>query len=495
MRTRTHLIARAIEQLECRRLLAAVGPDAFGYKADTHAFEAIDLVPGGANTFTILDAADDASAGINLGTNTFNLYGTNYTGSDQLFVSSNGLISVGSDSNFSNTDLTGDPGERCIAALWDDWINGEVLGKFEGLGDDPAPDRLIVEWNRAHYGNGTPAPDVSFQAILYLNTGAAPGDIVLNFVDLSTGDSSNTNGASATVGIKDDGFQDAGGNRLLISQDNGSNPKVGSSKAILIDAPFATIEGGVVHVGGTESADTITATASGGNLVLNRNGESQSFPLADVTILEIDSFDGNDNIDCAAISVPTNVAAGVGNDHVATGTANDTIFGDTGNDDLFGSDGNDSINGGDGADTIRGWNGTDVIDCGAANDIVYGGDGDDTILGGDGDDTLSGGSQRDRIFGGLGSDRLNGNGGHDRLYGEAGTDRLYGYDHNDWLDGGSSNDRLDGGSGTDTFYGQGGNDRMFADDGGEVDQLFGGRDDDTGDVDASDILASVEITV
>jgi uncharacterized delta-60 repeat protein len=185
------------------------------------------------------------------------------------------------------------------------------------------------------------------------------------------------------------------------------------------------------------------------------------------------------------------VHAGGGNDTVDAGAGNDVIYAETGDDDLYGDDGNDKIFAGYGDDIIRGWGGDDTVDADNGNDWVLGGDGADKVAGGDGDDTLGGGAQKDTLDGGMGTDRLNGHGGHDRLYGGAGVDRLYGYDGNDSLDGGSSGDRLYGGAGVDSFYGQSGADRIFAKD-GEADQLFGGKDKDTAEVDAGDVLASIE---
>jgi len=153
------------------------------------------------------------------------------------------------------------------------------------------------------------------------------------------------------------------------------------------------------------------------------------------------------------------------------------------------------IDGGDGDDRITANVLADTIEVGAGNDVVWANDGADKVVGGDGDDTLSGGAQKDHLDGGAGNDRLNGNGGHDRLFGGPNADRLFGYEGNDWLEGGSSNDRLEGGNGSDTMFGAGGNDRFFAAGDSTIDEVFGGKGDDTAIVDASDLLASVEIHV
>ena len=74
-----------IERIEPRFLLAAAGPDGYGYVADVHPFEDIVLPSGVGSEFNHPD----------LGHNTFNFYGTNYT-SDQLFTDFSGLIGFGS---------------------------------------------------------------------------------------------------------------------------------------------------------------------------------------------------------------------------------------------------------------------------------------------------------------------------------------------------------------------------------------------------------------
>jgi Ca2+-binding RTX toxin-like protein len=123
--------------------------------------------------------------------------------------------------------------------------------------------------------------------------------------------------------------------------------------------------------------------------------------------------------------------------------------------------------------------------------FVDGGGGNDRIVGGDGHELLAGGAGKDSIDGGLGNDRLNGHGGNDKLSGGGGADRLFGYAGNDFLDGGSSGDRFDGGAGLDTMFGQSGDDRFFTVD-GEIDQLFGGSDNDAASKDVEDTVNSVE---
>jgi hypothetical protein len=208
-----------VEQLEDRLAPA--------YSVGSTPFLPVNLVSGAPGVFTIIQYADDTSVGVNFGNNQFNFYGTTYSGANSLFVSSNGLISFGSpNSAFGNQDLTSNPQQATIAPLWDDWVKTSgspmVLGEF-----DTANNQLIVQWTQVlHFLSNSP---VTFQAVLQLNTGNTPGNIVFNYPSIATSDR-YSNGGDATVGIKDNGTQ--GPNRVLVSF-NGTNPLVASNQAIL----------------------------------------------------------------------------------------------------------------------------------------------------------------------------------------------------------------------------------------------------------------------
>jgi hypothetical protein len=229
-----------LEALEDRCLLAFL-PDGYGYEAHPIALEAIDLVLGEPGVFRILDGVDDSYAAVDLGSNTFAFYGTVYSGTDSLFVSSNGLIAFGvPNDDYTNGDLSDYPEGPTIAPLWDDWVtyvdaSDEILGKFEDVDGNGMTDRLVIEWTVYHYGDpdygdpGSPLA-VTFQAILGLNAGGLADPIVFNYPNLDTGDS-DAEGQSATVGIKDNGAQ--GPNRLLVSADSIS-PFVGTGQALRI---------------------------------------------------------------------------------------------------------------------------------------------------------------------------------------------------------------------------------------------------------------------
>ena len=263
-----------VERLEGRRLLAAVGPDAFGYTADPHPFENVNLSPGDAGVQAVLTGATGGGVAVPLGGNTFSFYGQTYAGqtaATSLYVNVDGLLTFGAPSDDPNNDgLTGRVRLATIAPLWDDWVtnvdaNDQVLTKL-----DAENRRLIVEWNFVRSRFNDPASTigpVTFQAILELNTGDRPGSITFNYPDIQTELAATTNGASATVGIKE--FGDFNPRRLLISQDNAANPLLGSAKAIRIGTnqppviqptgDFTVDEGGQVELSATATdSDTLS---------------------------------------------------------------------------------------------------------------------------------------------------------------------------------------------------------------------------------------------
>ncbi len=196
------------------------------------------LQPGQPGVFPILDNADDGAIGVDLGASTFTYYGTQYTGSNELFVSSNGLITFGLPDPSSWYVGTPAPPMASIAPLWDDWRtdlnpNDQVLGQFE-YNSQGVPTALIIEWYKVNRYPDTPLP-VTFEAILSLNTGTSPGSIQFNYLDLNTGDPTTSEGANSFVFLKND--DTLGGAPLLIAYDGiDPSPLVGTGEAINLTA-------------------------------------------------------------------------------------------------------------------------------------------------------------------------------------------------------------------------------------------------------------------
>ncbi|MGH7179998.1 MAG: M36 family metallopeptidase, partial [Tepidisphaeraceae bacterium] len=255
------------------------GPEGGGYEAANYTFENIDLVAGQAGVVTLLSGQDDTSASIPLGADSFNFYGTNYTGSSQLFVTDNGLISFGSSTTaFANNNLIRSPSQPVILPFWDDWatdspsVTDQVLYKF-----DTTNNRLIIEWssvvNRGDFASIYTSTPATFQAVLTLNTGSNRGDIIFNYPDLQVGTTPNgyANGGSATVGIKAAGAQ--GSNRLLASLFSFPNTWLGDGKAVRITT--TSVSGSAfVDVDGDGIKDGPEASLSGVTLYADANNNS-----------------------------------------------------------------------------------------------------------------------------------------------------------------------------------------------------------------------------
>ena len=165
-----------LEKLEDRVVL--------NYSFGSTPFQWVEL-NGDPNATNLIGTGDDWANPIDLGSNTINFYGTTYSGfggPSGIWASTNGLITFGSgDSDFFNGDLQTNPGQAAISPLWDDYF------KFSGspmvLSEvDAANNRLIVEWNQVN--DTVTSNPVTFEAIIQLNTGSTPGNIVFNYLQL-----------------------------------------------------------------------------------------------------------------------------------------------------------------------------------------------------------------------------------------------------------------------------------------------------------------------
>ncbi len=162
------------------------------------------------------------------------------------------------------------------------------------------------------------------------------------------------------------------------------------------------------------------------------------------------------------------------------------LHGDAGNDTLHSGIGNDVLFGGDGNDVLDGDSGSDRLYGEEGDDRLYGEKGHDILLGGSGNDTLKGGQDRDILIGGTGLDKLYGEGGDDILIG---GETAYDDDAtalvailSEWTSGNTYADRVANiRDGSGDLPGQ--NDGNFFNDGtviddGDIDQLFGGSNQD-----------------
>jgi hypothetical protein len=149
---------------------------------------------------------------------------------------------------------------------------------------------------------------------------------------------------------------------------------------------------GALIVNGTSGDDTITISrdpVTKGMYRISVNGLLNSVDGVGLKRINVSALEGNDLIlidpTQGAISLPTNVAGGSGNDTMTGGS------------------GPDLLQGGRGNDVIRGAGGADGLEGGVGNDVLYGGDGRDRLYGNAGADTLyTGGYRREHVY----SDKL-----------------------------------------------------------------------------------------
>lgn len=150
----------------------------------------------------------------------------------------------------------------------------------------------------------------------------------------------------------------------------------------------ASFSAGVLKVEGTDKADSIYLRQSNGiastsvsvdNIKINDGGKLVASIAANrISKIEVRGLGGNDVIaltvsDYQAVSIPSTVWGGSGNDTIYGGAAADTLYGNAGEDTLYGKGGNDFLSGG-----TAGVDGATV----AERDHMYGGDGFDTYADG-----------------------------------------------------------------------------------------------------------------
>jgi hypothetical protein len=169
-----------------------------------------------------------------------------------------------------------------------------VLYRLDDLDNNGTPDRLVIEWSDVPHLTESQG-SVTFQAILQLNSGAAPGRIIANFVDTETTSATTTNGVSAAEGIKNAGTQ--GLQRLLVSN-AAAHPWVGNGKAILYatDVLAPTVTASAFNFLTSHSAtvtfnDDVSASISAADLVLHNNTTNTTIDAA----AQLVSYDAGTN--------------------------------------------------------------------------------------------------------------------------------------------------------------------------------------------------------
>lgn len=211
---------------------------------------------------------------------------------------------------------------------------------------------------------------------------------------------------------------------------------------------------GSVMVQGSAGPDTLSVS---GSIAVSLNGATYTYSTTTVSAVRVRTHGGEDLVNLTALSKPSLVLAGGGNDTVTGGSASDTLWGGAGDDALTGNGGNDTLGGEAGNDLATGGAGNDLYRFAADSDL-----GSDTLNeSGGGNDTLdfsgtvslgvtvnlgvaalqvvnpwlsltlgtttaienvTGGAQADSLTGNSSANLLIGGPGHDVLAGGAGND-------------------------------------------------------------------------
>lgn len=159
------------------------------------------------------------------------------------------------------------------------------------------------------------------------------------------------------------------------SRRNPPTPSTGSAEILEVKqypaaALMASLDAnGLLRIEGTDRSDRIVVREASGQLSVDTikihtpRGMMTQLPSNAVSGINVMSLGGNDivimSVPDQAVTKPTRIDAGAGNDQVVGGAGNDLLYGSCGDDFLFGARGNDMLFGGRGSDRLYGGSGAD----------------------------------------------------------------------------------------------------------------------------------------
>jgi hypothetical protein len=121
--------------------------------------------------------------------------------------------------------------------------------------------------------------------------------------------------------------------------------------------------------------NTIDVYTSGSNIVGKINATTKSVAATSVKSIKVLGGNYSDTIRInSAITKPTNLTGGGGNDKIYGGSGPDRALGSSGNDSIFGNGGNDTIYGETGNDSLDGGAGTDLVSGGSGTNVITNGE-------------------------------------------------------------------------------------------------------------------------
>jgi serralysin len=365
---------------------------------------------------TELARGDDVTRRLDLGSlfpAGLNFLGRHY-GADQLYVSSNGVLSFAGAFSGYPTAENAVPGRALIAPFW-----GDVDTRLDGEGAESGSVWIDIEsgqgvlsitWDHVGVYRRNAEDTNRFQLQLF-DRGNGDFDIAFRYEHVSWTIGTAPGDAGARIGLAGEGEADplwmSGIDDLtMLPQIAGNTGAAGLwvlqiRDGALLDPPWISEPGG------------------GGEIPPPEPPPPDPAPEPPTPVGRM-------------------LVGGSAADTLSGGDGSDTIEGRGGKDLLQGNDGNDTLIGGDTSDDL--------------GDTLNGGEGDDSIDGGYGNDRVSGGNGNDTVEGGFGVDTIIGNAGDDVLTGSAYSDLIFGGDGFDFINGGFGSDRVNGGDGGDRFF-------------------------------------------
>ena len=432
---------------------------------------------GGAAGFgeTLLPRGDDVVAKVDVATvfeSDFTV-GGNHFDANQLYISTDGVVSFGA--GFSG--VATDP--ATIPAPFFAIFNADADTRLDGeppesggvwLDVDAATDCVTITWDHVGFYRRNASQTDTFQMQIF-DRGRGSFDVVYRYQNISW-----------TAGDLQGGWGGVGGSAARIGYRltaSGAVSELAASgdQAAQLGLPQAPGNTGVAGlwvfsfgqpavIDGTDTADTLAGTGTadtmhgfgGSDVLVGSAGADVMDGGSGRDMVDYSAAPGAVRVDLRAPDLNTGMAAGdsfVAIEAFRGSALADTILGSAAADWFDGGRGSDDLQGRAGNDTLTGLAGADRLTGGAGADRLTGGAADDTLFGSLGNDLMLGGPSNDQLFGGAGYDTLHGGSGRDRLAGGMGNDQIYGGTGTDRMDGGPGRDTLTGGGGADRFVGSG----------------------------------------
>jgi Ca2+-binding RTX toxin-like protein len=210
-----------------------------------------------------------------------------------------------------------------------------------------------------------------------------------------------------------------------ITDGSGSSLSAQSIGTFLVNIqPSVVLSDTTLVINGSGGPDTISVTASDGNLDVNEDGNSTLYVSNTIKNVSVIGGTATESINFG-VSQPATILGTAGADTIiVTGSGRDVLDGLAGPDSIVGGSGNCTLKGAGGSDTLVGGHGNDSIRAGGGSNLIEGRGGNDTLAGGHGHDSILGGPGNDIIYAQEGAATINGGAGSDTVFADSLDDIL-----------------------------------------------------------------------